>query len=303
MLTIVRMKRLTFLLALSLCGVAVARAPAVPDAEPLFAAPTRVDRIGRIVAPVFINGLGPFRLVLDTGANHTTISPALAARLGLVPHVDNELMLHGVTGAEVVPAVIVDRLQAGELIVEGVRVPVIATDIMAGADGILGVAGLTRERISVNFRADRITIARSKGLLPSGVLRIPTARVAGGLLMVEARVGGVRVRGVIDTGAEHSLGNLPLQAALKKRRRLQPPRSTAVFGTTTAISNGQLSGVPDIKIGTATISQMNLVFGDFHIFKVWDLAEEPAMLIGMDVLGTVSELIIDFKLRTVYVVA
>jgi predicted aspartyl protease len=253
---------------------------------------------------VFINGLGPFRLVLDTGANHTTISPALATRLGLVPQVDSELLLHGVTGAELVPAVIVDRLQAGDLIVEAVRVPVVATDIMAGADGILGVAGLTRERISVNFRADRITIARSKGFPPtSGLLRIPAARVAGGLLMVEARVGGVRVRGVIDTGAEHSLGNLPLQEALKKRRRLQPPRSTSVFGTTTAISDGQLSGVPDIKLGTATISQMNLVFGDFHIFKVWALADEPAMLIGMDVLGTVSELIIDFKLRTVYVVA
>src|SRR5688572_17412347 len=47
-------------------------------AEPLFASPTRIDRIGRIVAPVYINGQGPFRLVVDTGASHSTVSPQLA---------------------------------------------------------------------------------------------------------------------------------------------------------------------------------------------------------------------------------
>src|SRR5262245_53344440 len=68
--------------------------------EPLFASPTRVDRIGRIVAPVFINGKGPFRLVVDTGASHTTFSPALAQTLGLRPTHDSSVELNGVTGVE-----------------------------------------------------------------------------------------------------------------------------------------------------------------------------------------------------------
>ncbi|HEY7740911.1 MAG TPA: hypothetical protein VIB01_09885, partial [Steroidobacteraceae bacterium] len=37
---------------------------AVTADEPRFVAPTRRDRIGRIWAPVTINGKGPFRLVL-----------------------------------------------------------------------------------------------------------------------------------------------------------------------------------------------------------------------------------------------
>ncbi|MGH8223690.1 MAG: peptidase A2A, partial [Woeseiaceae bacterium] len=41
---------------------------AVTAPEPRFVAPTRRDKIGRIWAPVLINGQGPFRLVLDTGA-------------------------------------------------------------------------------------------------------------------------------------------------------------------------------------------------------------------------------------------
>ena len=35
--------------------------------EPRFVAPTRRDKIGRIWAPVLIDGKGPYRLVLDTG--------------------------------------------------------------------------------------------------------------------------------------------------------------------------------------------------------------------------------------------
>src|SRR5918993_608268 len=41
--------------------------------EPRYVAPTRRDRIGRVWAPVYINGQGPFRLVLDTGANRTAV--------------------------------------------------------------------------------------------------------------------------------------------------------------------------------------------------------------------------------------
>ena len=54
----------------------------VHASEPRFVAPTRRDRIGRIWAPVFINDKGPFRLVLDSGANHSGINSHVAEVLG-----------------------------------------------------------------------------------------------------------------------------------------------------------------------------------------------------------------------------
>jgi predicted aspartyl protease len=126
-------------------------------------------------------------------------------------------------------------------------------------------------------------------------------RVDGGLLMVMAKVGGVRVRAIIDTGAERSLGNEALRLALRNRNRLEAPRLTDVFGTTAAISQGELRGVPPVILGDVTVSDMDLVFGDFHIFKAWDLEGKPSMLIGMDVLGAVQLLVIDFYRREVYV--
>ena len=282
-------------------------APSAPEGpridQPLFASPTRLDRIGRIVAPVTINGQGPFRLVVDTGASHTSLSPELAARLGLAPSEKLVLMLNGVTGAEQVPAVRLERLQAGELIIEHVEAPIVQSSIMAGADGILGVAGLQRERITVDFRRDRISITRSHPNDDmSGMLRIPATRVTGGLLMVEARVGGVKARTVIDTGAERTLGNAVLRDQLRLRKRIGAPLEvTTVFGTTSDVSSGELQRIPTITLGGATISQVNVVFGDFHIFKVWELDTQPTLLLGMDVLGTVRQLIIDYRRREVYV--
>jgi predicted aspartyl protease len=271
------------------------------EEEPLFASPTRLDRIGRIVAPVMINGQGPFRLVVDTGASHTTISPELASRLALPPTPRAALMLNGVTGAEEVPAVAIARLQAGDLVLENLEAPVVWATIMAGADGILGVAGLRKERIFVDFRKDRIAISRSYGNR-ADMLRIPANRVTGGLLMVVARIGGVRVNAIIDTGAERTLGNPALLSALRARKWLKAPAQvTSVFGTTTEVSVGEVQPIPQITLGDATIKQVDVVFGDFHIFKVWDLQNKPAVLIGMDVLGSVGQLIIDYRLREVYV--
>ncbi len=55
----------------------------VVGAEPRYAAPTRLDKIGRIWAPVTVNGQGPYRLVLATGASHTALTPHLAEALGV----------------------------------------------------------------------------------------------------------------------------------------------------------------------------------------------------------------------------
>ena len=49
------------------------------------------------------------------------------------------------------------------------------------------------------------------------------------------------------------------------------------------------------------INDVSVVYGKFHIFKVWGLEDSPALIIGMDVLGTVASLSIDFKNQEIYV--
>ena len=278
-------------------------APPPPSTDVLFASPTRLDHIGRIVAPVMINGQGPFRLIVDTGASLSTVSPQLAETLGLVPAANRRLHVNGVTGAAEVPSVLIHSLQAGDLVIQEMLVPVVWAPLMAGADGILGAAGLKRERITVDFRHNRVIISRSQGGdTPPGFGRVPAQRLAGGLLVVAARVGGVRVQAVIDTGSERTIANKSLWDALAWRRRKgDVARVTDVYGATAEVASGQVDVAPTIELGSIKVSNLTVVYGDFHIFDVWGLKSRPALIVGMDVLGTVNALTIDFQRCELYV--
>ena len=40
-----------------------------------------------------------------------------------------------------------------------------------------------------------------------------------------------------------------------------------------------------------------IAYGEVRIFEHWNLTREPALLIGMDALGVLEELIIDYRLH------
>src|SRR5215475_9833573 len=121
----------------------------VQTTEPRYVAPTRRDRIGRIWAPVLIDGKGPYRLVLDTGANRSAITTRAAQSLGGAPAVANT-QVTGFTGSAVVPTVHVSRLEVGELLIGPSDLPVL-TDVFGGAQGVLGIEGLANKRIYADF--------------------------------------------------------------------------------------------------------------------------------------------------------
>jgi predicted aspartyl protease len=277
--------------------------PLDPD-EPLYAAPTRMDRIGRILAPVMVNGQGPFRFVLDTGANYSTVSPLLMSALGLVPDLAQSKLVHGVTGSAMVPTVLIQKLQAGTFVMENTYMPVVESNINLQAHGILGVAGLQQARVFVDFRRDRVVITRSR-VRPDELgsyFVLEASRVEGGLLAVTANVRGVRAKAVIDTGAEGTLGNLALRDAIRARHRKQaPPRTTEVYGATLDVSRGESELTTAVSIGDITINHVDITYGDFHIFDAWNLKDRPAMLIGMDVLGVADALVIDFRSHQILV--
>jgi predicted aspartyl protease len=268
----------------------------------LFALPTTRDHVGRVVVQATVNGKGPFRFIVDTGATHSTITPDLALALGLKPAEASAIVVNGITGTTQVSAVMLDRLQTGDLIMDGLLTPVVWTPIMAGADGIFGAAGLTEKSLSVDFQRNRVEISgRVDASVRSEALRIHATRVTHGLMVLTVQVGSVRALAVIDTGSERTLGNLALRDALNARRRPGTvAQVTSVYGATSQVEAGEIWRAPTIVIDSLRINDVKVVYGNFHIFKVWDMQDKPAMIIGMDVLGTVGSLGIDFKNQLIY---
>ena len=116
-----------------------------------------------------------------------------------------------------------------------------------------------------------------------------------GLMLVSARIGRLPVKAIIDTGAERTLGNSALQRALNigDNTHTSPP-TTGVQGVTAQIQPAYLLSTPTIKLGDMYIAQVEVSFGDIHVFKIWGMEKEPALLIGMDVLGVLDTIIIDY---------
>lgn len=265
--------------------------------EPRYVAPTLRDRIGRVWAPVYINGQGPFRLVLDTGANRTAVIPSLASRIG-TPVESNMVKLLGATGSSIVPFIRVDSIEVGDLWL-GDRKVAIVPDVFGGAEGVLGADGLSDKRIHIDFRNDQISIRRSSGAVASaGLTRVPVKIRHGHLLMFDMRLAGVRTRAMLDTGAQTTIGNSSLRAALAKRSGQGTTNS--IIGVTLDVQDGETFFLPAVNIGDLTVSGMRVTFGDIYIFDAWKMTDDPALLIGMDVIGLLDTLIIDYKRRELH---
>jgi len=262
--------------------------------EPRYVAPTRRDRIGRIWAPVLINGQGPFRLVLDTGASHSGVTARVAETLGMPLDQSPPVMLRGVTGSAEVPTIRVDSLTVGDLTLRPAILPIVI-DALGGAEGILGTEGLGDKRIHIDFRHDLITITRSHNeRAGSDFLTIPVMRSHLGLLMVKAYVGGVPVKAIIDTGGQATIGNWSMRNALMRHERgvAQPEK---IIGVTTDEQVGESYSAPPIEFGAIRIQGARVTYGDMRIFDHWKLTDEPVLLIGMDAIGLLDTVIIDYR--------
>jgi predicted aspartyl protease len=262
--------------------------------EPRYVAPTLRDRIGRVWAPVYINGVGPFRLVLDTGANRSVVTRSVADRIGVPILHDSKARLHGVTGSSIVPTIHVDSLEVGDLWLDRQRLPIVE-DVFGGAEGVLGADGLADKRIFIDFRNDEISIrySRGRGTLPFGYTRVPVKMREGHLLMFDVFLAGVRTKALLDTGAQSTIGNNSLREALARRAKQGVPDS--IVGVTLDVQEGRTFRAPPVTIADITIKGMRVTFGDIYIFDAWKMNDKPAILIGMDIIGLLDSMIIDYK--------
>ena len=81
----------------------------------------------------------------------------------------------------------------------------------------------------------------------------------------------------------------------KHRRNKREVVAAMVHGATPDITDGDVQEVKEATIGDMTLTNLDVIFADFHVFKLWGLDQQPAMLIGMDLLGVLERLVIDYR--------
>jgi predicted aspartyl protease len=268
--------------------------PLAPGTSSVMGA-TSKDGSGRAVALININGQGPFRFIIDTGANRSVLSQALATRLGLAH--SGAGVVHSIDGAEPAMLVNVESLSFGALRLSGGETPVLDGAMLDGAHGLLGVDGMAGRLLHVDFTKNCVEIYESGAQMPmKGWLRVPARMRFGSLLMVGGEIMGVHVNVLIDTGSNISLANEHFREALRAvGARSIEYRNGHAFTFGRPIVLAQRVWTPRLYLGRTVVGAVNAYIGDFHIFDLWGLQDEPTLLIGMDVLARSREMAIDYE--------
>ncbi len=290
-------------------GVALLIAGAIspaPACEPLdrdapsAAGTTTKDAAGRAVAHIHVNGQGPFRFVIDTGANRSVLSQALATRLGLAPAgVD---VVHSIDGVQPATLVNVESLSFGALHLSRGDTPVLDGPMLDGSHGLLGVDGMAGRLLHIDFTKHCVEIYESAAQMTMRGWHSAPARMRfGSLLMAPGEIMGVHVNVLIDTGSDISLANQNFRDALREvaARKIQYHNGRAfTFGRPIVLEESVWT--PSLRLGRTVVGGVKAYIGDYHIFDFWGLQDEPTLLIGMDVLARSREMAIDYEDGVVY---
>jgi predicted aspartyl protease len=261
-------------------------------------------RQGLLTVPVTINDRGPYVFAIDSAANTSVIARDLAADLGLADA--GQVTMHTLVAGELAPTVRADRVRTGALDARNVRLVVTGRQGLLGLDGLLGTDLLANLRLVMHFgRRTRVNVTRPRRWgdnagdgqrLDAGAAATGEQRF-NGLLMVNAQAGRVPCKVIIDTGAKTTVINTALARQADAQPLILPDGSTLsrVLSPTGRDALAEAMLLPELRLGGITLTRVPVLVGDFHAFTIWGLADQPAALLGVDLLGLFQTVIIDLK--------
>jgi len=251
----------------------------------------------RLSVDVLVNGRGPYQFVVDSGADTSVVGLKIAHDLELP--LGTPAILNGTTDRALVDRVKVAQLTLGPSVITNLELPALKEDDVGGA-GLIGIDALTKQRLMMDFeqRLIKVEDARTPIKTEPGEIVILGYRRHGQLILTEVRAGGIPIEAVIDTGSEVTIGNLALRDKLlrKGREKFWNVPATGVTGVTVQL---QMARVGELELGPVTLQDVPIAFADVPPFKLFGLDNEPALLLGTDLLETFRRVSLDFLARKV----
>ena len=264
---------------------------------------THVNR-GRATVPVRINEGRLLTFAVDSAANCSVIASDLIEPLGLP--FGERLGMHTLVGREEVASVRAASLGSDALTARNVRIAVGSRQAMDGMDGLLGADLLVGHRLVLNFKGrtrTRITRSRSQArgffdpVVTNSRLGVTPQSRFGSLMSINVRLGSTPGTAIIDSGAGVSVLNRAGAAA----GRASPltlvggDGSSRIQSPTGRTAPVDLMLLPALGFAGVTASRLPVMVGDLHTFDIWGVADRPAMLLGVDILGLFTSVAIDLK--------
>jgi predicted aspartyl protease len=262
----------------------------------------KTERDDRMTVAVKLSGTGPYRFLVDTGADRTAVSRDLVSKLRLPSGSGAEL--HSVSGISNVATARIGSLELTHPPEQSIDAAVLESANM-GADGIVGVDVLRSQRVQFDFEKQTMSIVPSAtpdfGYEP-GTIVVRAKRKNGRLVVSDADANGERLTVVLDTGSQVSIGNQALRRRLIGDNLVDIDKSVELESVTGQKIIGDYMFIKQLTIGGVGLTNLAVVFTDAHTFKQLGLDKRPALLLGMNAIRAFKKVSIDFaskKLRVV----
>lgn len=251
----------------------------------------------RMTVDVMVNGTGPHKFVVDSGADSSVVGERLAGKLAMPP--GSPTMLHGVTESTLVNRVFVDEIVLGPTATTDLELPVLDERDLGG-DGMIGLDALVEQRLMIDFEKRHISV--DDGFTPAplmdGMIVVKGRLQKGQLILTEVKVGNQKVEAVVDTGSEITIGNRALRDKLALKRAGVFSK-IKVYGVTGHEMEIDFLLVKEMKLGPILLRNVPIAFADIPPFDVFGLDDKPSLLLGTDLMENFRRVSLDFKDRKV----
>jgi hypothetical protein len=252
----------------------------------------------RMTVEVLVNGRGPYRFLVDSGADTSVVGLRIARELQLP--IGEPANLHGMTSSSRVDRVRVAELTLGQSTIRNLQVPALREVDLGGA-GMIGIDALVEQRLMMDFetRVIKVEDARRPAARPlPGEIVVTGRRRRGQLILTQVRAAGLPIEAVIDTGSEITIGNLALRDRLIRGNR-DKFTTVPVTGVTGVTINVDIAKVGVLRLGSVTLRDVPVAFAEVPPFAMFGLSKEPALLLGTDLMETFRRISLDFRARKV----
>jgi hypothetical protein len=251
----------------------------------------------RLTVEVGVNGTGPYRFVVDSGADTSVIGSRLAVALRLPA--GSPVLLNSMTESRQVARVLVGTLQLGPTAFTGLELPSL-DEHDVGATGMIGLDALVEQRLMLDFEARKISVDDARRPAPrmDGEIVVTARLKRGQLILTQVTANRLQLDAVIDTGSEITIGNRALRDHIVRgqRYKLQKIEVTGVTGNTMSLD---LAVVRELRIGGVVLSNVPIAFAEVPPFEVFGLQDRPALLLGTDLMENFRRISLDFRARRV----
>jgi len=167
------------------------------------------------------------------------------------------------------------------------------TGLGTGIDGILGLDVLGQHELWLDLRHNRLILSWEDG--PEGPLGLPVEKFAShsyrksddGLIVLEVTLNDtVEMPSILDLGAATSLINGVAARLLRapQNRLPQADKDTMALGADNRGVAAALQDIDRIQVGGVDLAPASVYVSDLPVFEKLGYAEQPIMLLGLDVL-------------------